>query len=547
MHRNGEPDDDRGALSMLSRRRFLAGLGAVTAGAATLPILDACGANTGSTSTAWAKAPVTFVFAADGDADHIDPALVSDFESFQVTRNCYDPLVQVDDAHLKLVPWLATSWETSADGTTTTLHLRDGVMFSDGSKFDAAAAKLNLDRVMALQQGPYYVISNFKSVSVVDPMTIAITTQTPDTYVAAHLVKVGMVSAQAVNDHKTASDPWATQFFQSNVVGCGPYKMQSWQKGSQITLVKNDKWWKGWQPGSIDRVIIKPMDDTASRVELVQSGGADFTDLWPIADALRVGRSKGFTLIEANTFDTDPVFYMNTQKPPFNNLQLRQAAQYAFDYKSMISYYKGNATIPTGPMPADFTGGSKDLKPFAQDLDKARSLLKQSGVDPSKINVNFLLSAGSEDFSVGATVMQASLKKLGIGVSINQVPTTELLSRYANAQTSGDMTDIIQSPFTLDPSLFMSFYLPGNTFNLAMFNDPYVTSNLQKVGTLTDKNQRDTLLNTLQHYIRDKAPCVWGARPKTLVPVPDHVTGYVMQATDYRWTMRFDMLRIRAH
>jgi ABC-type transport system substrate-binding protein len=143
--------------------------------------------------------------------------------------------------------------------------------------------------------------------------------------------------------------------------------------------------------------------------------------------------------------------------------------------------------------------------------------------------------------------MQASLKNIGITVNINQVPVSELISRYANPQTAGDMTDIVQSPFTLDPSIFMSFYLPGNTFNLALYNDDYVTSNLKKVSTLTDATARDQLLNTLQHHIRDAAPCVWGARPKTLVPVPDHVDGYVMQATDYRWSIRFDTIRIRPH
>lgn len=533
----------------LSRRRFLAELGLASAGATAVPALLSCaqGSSTSTASSAWAKPPVTFVFAVDGDADHIDPATVSDFESFQVTRNVYDPLVQVDDANQKLVPWLATSWEQSADGVTWTFHLKQGVTFHDGSKLDAQTVKMSLDRVLDLKQGPYYVISNFTKVQVVDPMTVAITTDAPDSYVPAHLVKVGIVSSQALLAHRTASDPWATQFFQATAVGSGPYKLDQWQRGVQINLSKNELWWSPWQPGSIDKVIIKPTSDVAARVQLFQTGGADFMNVWPPSDAIRVGKLPHFKLLQFNTFDTDPIFYLNVQKPPFDKKEVRQAMQYAFDYNAMIAFYKGYATIPTGPMPPDFPGAAKDLQPFKQDLNQARALLQQAGVSPSSINVNILVVTGVAEFGVGATIMQDAMKKLGATLAINEIPSTELLTRYANPASAGAMTDIIASPFTLDPLIFMAFFRPDNTFNLAKFNDPSVTAGLDKAARTVDATARNQILHDLQHYVRDQAPCVWGARPKTLVVVPDYVDGYVMQATDYRWTLRFDNMRIHAH
>lgn len=534
----------------LSRRRFLTEVGMLSAGVAVGPTLLSCttqGSSSSASSSGWAKAPVTFVFADDGDADHIDPATVFDFESFQVTRNVYDPLVQVDDANLKLIPWLATSWTPSQDGLTWTFHLRPGVTFHDGSKLDAQTVKMSLDRVLDLKQGPYYLINNFTKVEVVDPMTVAITTEGPDNYVPAHLVKVGIVSSQALIAHRTASDPWATQFFQENAAGSGPYKLDQWQKGVQINLSKNEQWWSTWQPGSIDKVIIKPTSDVAARVQLFQTGGADFINVWPASEALRVGKLPHFKLLEFNTFDTDPIFYLNTTRPPFDKKEVRQAMQYAFDYNAMIAYYKGYATIPTGPMPPDFPGGATDLQPFKQDLNQARSLLQQAGVSPSSINANILVVTGVAEFSVGATIMQDALKKLGANLSITEIPSTELISRYANPASAGDMTDIIASPFTLDPLVFMAFFRPDNTFNLAKFNDASVIAGLDRATRTVDATARNQILHDLQHYIRDQAPCVWAARPKTLVVVPDYVDGYVMQATDYRWTLRFDNIRIHAH
>ncbi|HEX3722019.1 MAG TPA: ABC transporter substrate-binding protein, partial [Nitrolancea sp.] len=310
----------------LSRRQLLKGAATVAGSAGLAAALAACGgsssktptpaassngtsaASSGGSSTAssnqgtpqgggaWAKAPVTFVYADSAEASHIDPALIVDFWSFTVTRNCYDPLVEIDETKSQLIPWLATSWETSDDGLTTTFHLRNGVVFTDGSKLDADTVKMNLDRTLELKQGPAYLINNVKSVNVIDPMTVTVVTSSPDPYVAAHLVKVGIASGQAIKDHKTTDDPWATNFFKDNIVGSGPYKLDSWQHGSQITLLKNDKWWGTFQEGSIDKVIINIVAETASRVQQVEKGEADFANQWPVSEALRVGQLPGFTL-----------------------------------------------------------------------------------------------------------------------------------------------------------------------------------------------------------------------------------------------------------
>ncbi len=501
-----------------------------------------------STNTAWAPPPVTFVYADSADVSHIDPALITDFWSFSVTRNAYDPLVEIDETKQTLIPWLATSWETSADGTKTTFHLRDGVLFTDGAKLDADTVKLNIDRTLQLKQGPAYLINNIKDVSVADPMTVVITTQAPDPFVAAHLVKVGIVSGQAIKQHQTSGDPWAQDFLKDNIVGSGAYKLDSWQHGSQITLVKNDKWWNQWQPGSLDKIIIKVVAETAPRVQMIERGEVDFINQWPPSEALRVGKLPNFHLGEFNTFDTEPIFYMYTLKPPFDKKELRKAMQFAFDYKAMIDYYQGHAVTPTGPIPPDYAGGAKDLQPFAQDLNMARSLIQQSGVDPASIQIDFpIAGAGGDQFEAGATIMQDALNSLGIKMMIRKMPPALWTELYAKPDTAGNMTDLIQSPFTLDPTQFLAFYYPDNFFNMARFNNPSIVSTLDKIKTTVDASQRDTLLHDVQHQIREEAPCVWGCRPKTLLAVPDYIDGYAMQATDYRWSMNFKTIRIKAH
>ena len=81
-----------------------------------------------------------------------------------------------------------------------------------------------------------------------------------------------IVSGQAIKQHQTSADPWAQEFLKDNIVGSGAYKLDSWQHGSQITLVKNDKWWNQWQPGSLDKIIIKVVAETAPRVQMIERG-----------------------------------------------------------------------------------------------------------------------------------------------------------------------------------------------------------------------------------------------------------------------------------
>src|SRR5207245_1924549 len=107
-----------------------------------------------------------------------------------------------------------------------------------------------------------------------------------------------------------------------------------------------------------------------------------------------------------------------TLKPPFDKKELRQAAQWAFDYKAMIDYYKGYATTPTGPIPPDYPGGAK-------------ALVSQAGVDPASIQPVFLTSGpGGDQFEAGATILQASLAKIGIKMTIRNVPGSQWAELY---------------------------------------------------------------------------------------------------------------------
>jgi peptide/nickel transport system substrate-binding protein len=542
----GEAEASAGRRTAWDRRDFL-GLTGAAALAAALP--GRALAQAAAQPKAWAKAPVNFVYVNSADPNSLDPAITTLYNSYDTVRNVYDALVWIDEAHSKVVPWLASSFETSKDGRTHTFHIRNGVYFHDGSKLNAHVVQQNMQRYIALGVGNDFLISDIGRVTATGPMTVRMTTQQPDSYFPARLAKFPMVSMKAMTANRTAADPWAKKFFNTNAVGTGAYTFEGWQPGVQISLKKNTKWWKGgWLPGSIDQVTIKPVVESATRVQLIQSGQADFCTQWTINDAESTGARPGFFVQRYKTASTSPCFFMNTQKAPLDNQLVRQALVAAFDYDAMAKYYHGQSVATGGVFPPFHPNADPSLKPFKQDLTKARSLLSKAGVDPKSITINYLAPAEYPDLVAAAAIAQSSFQQIGITVKIQSIPYSQVLAAYSNPNTAGMMTAINNSPYTLDPTVFMAAFLPDyshfNFYNLKM-ND--VISLISQIKAETDTAKRQKLLNKVQAAINTHAPVIFGATPRTLIPVRTYIWNYTMQQTDYRYPTLFYGLRIAAH
>jgi peptide/nickel transport system substrate-binding protein len=531
-------------IGALDRRRFLGLVG----GASLAAMLPGCGSSSQENLT-WAKAPVDFIYVNSANPDSLDPAVTTLYNSNDTIRNVYDPLVWVDEAKQELVPWLASSYETSKDARTHTLRIRDGVRFHDGSKLTAEVVKLNMDRYLDLGLGNTYLIDNLARVAVTGAMTVEMTTEDADAWFVARLAKFPMVSAKAISDHKTGGDPWARKFFNTQMVGTGAYTFEEWKPGVQIVLRKNKDWWRGgWRPGSIDRVIIKPVVEGATRVQLIQSGEADFCTQWTVSDALTTGKRPGFELKQYKTTSTSPCIFMNTLKPPLDNQLVRQAFVSAFDYDAMAKYYQGHSSPSGGPFPPFYPQADKRLPMFKQDLARARALLAEANVDPGSINIKYMANAEYPDLVATSAIVQSSLEQIGVTVDVQKLPYAQTLAAYSKPATQGAMTAINNSPYTLDPTVFLAAFLPNyshfNFYNLRM-ND--VIRLVDQIRGETDPQKQQPLLNEVQSAIREHAPVIFGATPETLIPIRTYIKGYTMQHTDYRYPTLFYQLRIAAH
>jgi ABC-type transport system substrate-binding protein len=471
----------------------------------------------------------TLVFADLAEPTTIDPAIANANQDFTVTRNVYDHLTTyASDNPGEILPALAASWEQQDKRWTFTL--REGVKFHDGSAFDAEDAKASIDRILKIGQGQGYLIDSIASTRAADPQTLEITTKQTDAFLAANLSHIEIVSADDVKSHAKGSD-LGQDWFKANANGTGPYKFVSWEKGAQIELARNADWWGKWPAHPAERVIDRFVTDGTTRAQGLEGGEFDLANFVPVDEARRIGGKDGFSLISGNNLFAWPAIYLNTAKAPTSDPAFREALVKAFDYQAMVQYNDGDATIGRGPIPDWFPNSPEaDLPEIKQDVAGAKSALAAAGGSHEMLCA---IPSNAPEFKFAATVLQSSAKQIGVKVRIQELPLVEALDKAKKKQSNCFVLgNAIISP--TDPTKFFSaHYVSGGFYNAANIDDPALDALVGQISSSSDEAERKALVKEASQKVVDTHAIIWAARPKTLVPVPDHVKGYAIDPTEY--------------
>jgi peptide/nickel transport system substrate-binding protein len=376
------------------------------------------------------KAKSIAVYSYVSDFPDLDPS--SAFEDEQVIlANTYEDLVYFDPSNAQpLQPWLATSWNSSADGLTWTFHLRTGVTFHDGTPFNAEAVKFSLERTMNLGLGGAYIWDPVKTINVIDDSTVQLLLKypAPVPQMASSQYAAWIISPKIPAN---ASD-W---FNQGHDAGTGPYMIKSYQKGAQVTLEQYPSYWKGWTGPHFTDVVFRVDRDPSVRLQAVQSGDADMTLDIPVDLLSNIQGDTNVVAIDSKAY-RNLVGMINTVKAPTDNVLVRQAISYAFPYKDVIdSVWRGHATQSTGPVPAGMLGHFDDLPQYSLDLNKAKDLLTQAGYPNGGFTITLTYTSGDEVEKAVAELYKAQLAKLNINLDIQEMTTR---AKYSLAR--GDPT-----------------------------------------------------------------------------------------------------------
>ncbi len=306
------------------------------------------------------------------DADTLDPQIQRSRPAQILTDHIFDPLVRWKDTKLSdIVPALALSWERSEGDLLWTFKLRQGVLFHDGTPFDAAAAKFSLERAMDPKTGSpnRSLFGPIDRIEAPDAHTLRIHTKTP----MPTMLEV-LAGSQAMMLSPTAVQKNGRDSFRLPV-GTGPFIFEEWIPNEHIKLRRNDQYW-GVKP-LVQKFHFRPVPEAGARVVELESGNADIVTNIPPEAADRLKRNPRVK-IEVVPSSFQIFFELNLTKPPFNDVRVRKAINHAVDRKAIVEKILGGyGAVPDGLFP-EGVQGRIPLEPYAYDPELAKRLVKEA-------------------------------------------------------------------------------------------------------------------------------------------------------------------------
>ena len=392
----------RGLRSWRGRAAAMAAAAAIVAVAGTIAA-DAAGIKRGGTLTiARPDEPLTF-----------DPFIPSDNGSIYAIAQVCEPLISADETGKGLVPGLAESWDVSPDLLTYTFKLRPGVKFSNGQPVTVDDAVFSLRKVADPAASYGFAFDPVKSIEKVDDSHLRITLKSPYTTL---LSAVSLFSSSVVSKADYEKDPTA---FGVKPVCTGPYKVESYERGSQVVLVPNPNYWQMGEDGKplpyLDKVVLKYVPESNSRVLGLRNGDFDAIIAVPLNQAASVKALDGVTLEVTPGYRLDYV-YLNHAKKPIDDKRIRLAMNYAANREAILkTVFFGYGEIPNSFMPkVNFWSDKVEALPY--DLEKAKALVKEAGYDGTPIKL--MVDTGNAPSKQIATILQNGWSQAGLNVEI---------------------------------------------------------------------------------------------------------------------------------
>lgn len=440
-----------------------------------------------------AQAQTTLRIGIAEDPDILDPSVGRTYVGRIVFSAVCDKLFDIDEK-LNIVPQLALSHETSADGKEMTIKLRPGVKFHDGEPLDAEAAKFSIERHMTLPTSfRKPELASVDHVEVVDPLTIKLVLKTPYSPLIAQLTDRSgmMVSPKAA---KEAGDK-----FGLHPVCAGPYKFVERVQQDRMVFEKFADYWNK-DNIHIDRVVFLPIVDATVRLANLKSGGLDLIERVLATDIKDVRADSRLVLSTAPELGyyglTINIGNDKAKGPLSQSAKVRQALDLSIDREAI------NQVVFNG----EFTPGNQWVSPthpyyqkafpvHGRDIAKAKALLKEAGVAPP-ISVDYMIPKGAENEAV-AQVVQSMAAEAGFDIKIRAV---EFATTFKQAQAGEFQIFQINWSGRIDPDgnsyIFMRSKAAQNDGGYAnpeadkLMEDGRLTSNFEERKAIYEKLTR---------------------------------------------------------
>jgi peptide/nickel transport system substrate-binding protein len=462
-------------------------------------------ASCGSGSSGGGKEGGTLVATYGSFPDYLDPALSYTLEGWTAMYNTYIPLLTYAHAEgaagSKVIPGLAKSLPKISDGGKTyTLFLRKGLKYSDGTPVKASDFAFTVERLFKINSGgsPFYtdIVGAEQFQKTKTGGIPGIKTNDRSGEIVIHLVKprgtftnelglmfVAPVPPNTPDENQTASPPPAT----------GPYVITKSEPGRGWDYARNPVWASNnsklmpeLPSGHMDKIEITVLRNNSTQINDVEQGKFDWMQNLPGADRFADVKSK----YEGTQFRVDPTistyyFWMNTTKPPFNDLKVRQAVNYAIDPEALERISAGSIVANQQILPEGMPGHKK-LVLYPHNMAKAQAMIKEA--NPSDREITVWTDNESPNNEAGEYYADV-LQKLGFNTKLKIINADNYFAVIGNQSTpdldTGWSDWIADYPHPNDffqPLLAGESILPVNNGNLAEINIPAFNRKIAEYG-----------------------------------------------------------------
>jgi ABC-type transport system substrate-binding protein len=468
----------------------------------------------------------TLTIASGTDIENMNIHLVTSSPSYSVLEHIYESLFTMTEEGV-LQPLLAESL-TSTGENTYELKLRQGVTFTDGTPFNADAVIANLAWVQNPDNGaPFaFLISQLVEYEKVDDYTLTLVTQQPFAPLPAHLSHgaLAMISPAALEQ--------GVDFLSANAVGTGPYLLKEWARDEAVVLERNPNYW-GDAP-KVGTVIFKVVKEDGARIIEIESGTVDVAVRVPPAEISRLQANPDIDVVVTPGLRTIYIFF-NVTEPPFDDVRVRQAVNYAVDKQAIVSNLFNDAALVSSAPFAPPIFGYAEQSVYARDIEKAKALLADAGVEPgTEVKLYHPTGRYIQDALV-ADAVRASLREIGLEVRLETMEWPQYVPTVRKTKEEGNDVQFAMLGWgvpTVDAdyalwALFHSSEAPPG-FNGAFYNNPEVDALLETGRTTLDPAQRQAAYSQAIAIIWEDAPWLFLYSEIQVTAVRKGVTGFIV-------------------
>jgi peptide/nickel transport system substrate-binding protein len=490
-------------------------------------LIAACG---GGGKSAAGGAGKQLVMTSGAAAVTLDPMVSLDGQSPLLWRCVYEPLLRFKGTTTETEPHLAKAYELDAKRNRLVFHLRPDVAFSDGTPLDAGAVKLNIERQIAVKQGIAYALSPVTKVETPDGETVVVhTSGYSDGLVDgfASLYGLYMISPKAIQDHK--GKDWAQSWLRSNMVGTGPYTLESYTLNQQAAFTRRRDYWGGASGTHFDRVVVQYVTDSSSERLQLERGSTSVAFFLPDEDVYAMRDKPGVKVLDEPSFN---VYYLGLpcRTGPTADKQVRQAISYGFDYGSWVNdVLNGTAKQAHGPLPEIFPGYDGSLPQYSYDPDRARKMLAAAGHGDG-FKLKYIYETGYYWKRPLGEMFQANMKDLGIEVSIQELSPSSWNATLANEATANEAYGVVWWPSLATPydflwTLFATSAQGSAGYNFTYYSNPQFDRLLDAATAEPDESKRMALYRRCQQIVVEDAPYLFLSDVRYLLPMSPKLKG----------------------